>query len=467
MKIKDIKVEKNILICIVAVFTMFFSVVKMQYYANNTSGFHDLPAHLGYLEYVHENRNEIIPHFEDIKIVDVKGKVQFRNLNVFNKNTDITFVKNNSLNYLGHPPLYYRIVEAFGTVAGDENNIEIDMQKIALINMCIVGIGIALILYIGFLLDLTFLQYVFYAISATSIPLITYLGCTLNNDNLGYIGVSLLVISLIKFNRGNRSWYTYFGIAVSLFICIMTKLTFGLFSVSVLTLYVILYALKNKKIDILLNKKFALTVPIYCIIAVYFITIYIRYGSFQPGLSNLNFEYFKTTGFYVSPENRVHMTFLQYVHHYINILLLTWSDIQSHAFVRGHGLYEGIIYKILIICPLVYIIINRVKFIDKNNKDYFIINLCSIGIAIMMIFQFHNCYSSFINEGYAGGMQGRYYIALTFIMSLGFIRLLNIELFNKIFKDKKVIIENLIYVLLIVILISSDIKYIIQCGGYI
>lgn len=462
-----IKFDKKVLVCFVACFTIFFSVIKMQYYANNTTGFHDLPAHLGYLEYVHENRNEIIPNFKNMKIIDVHGKVQFKNLCVFNRNNEITFTKNDSMNYLGHPPLYYRIIDAFGTVRISDNNITFDMQKIALINMFIVGIGIALILYIGFLLNLTFMQYVFYAISSTSIPLITYLGCDLNNDNLGYIGVSLLVISMIKFNRNSRGYLTYFGISISLFICIMTKLTFGLFAVSVLMIYVIIYFIKNRNLSILINRKFAVTLPIYFLIAAYYISIYMRYSTFQPGLSNLDFEYFKTTGFYVAPENRVHMTFFKYVCHYINTLLLTWSDIRSHAFVRAHNLFEGIIYKLLIICPIIFIIINIKKIISKLGKDSLIILLCSFGVIIMMAVQFLNCYGSFVNDGYAGGMQGRYYIALTFIMSLGFIKLLDIKVMDKIFKSKKIIIQNIIYVILTLILLSSDFKYLIQYGGYI
>lgn len=445
----------------IAIVIVIISIFKMQYYCINGEGMHDLSAHLGYLLYVEEHPKEMVPRFEEMKLVGLENGDEWKNYRIFNRNYSyLTWNKIPSINYLGHPPLYYKIINYFNPIQKIGDTIVFNMDTISICNMLITGIGIILLLYIGIKLRLNPIEFMFYAILSTSIPLITFLGGGLNNDNLGYIGISMVMISMIDINKGRRGYAQYLGLSIGVFICLMTKLTFGLVSVLVVGISMAIIIFEEKSVDVLLNKKFLSTIPIYLFTLIYYVIVLFRYHTIQPSLSSLDYTYFKSTMFYVEESNRVQMSFIQYLTHFFKNFTTQWQGIYGHKINRVSNWWQGIGYVLILYSPVVFIIISALKKeVSRAIENRFVL-ISSIAVVFTIGVQFIKGYKGFIFDGYLGGMQPRYYLACTGIMCLSYIYGLNILLDNK-YKG----IKNAIYLTIITMVIIADIQYFL-CNGW-
>lgn len=397
--------SKYFVLFIYAVVFVFFGY-KMLFYAEHVGRFPDEIEHVSYIAYLEET-HKIIPEFKDMKLLEQTKTIDNSNI----KNAEYKFGSN--LNYLGHPPLYYHIMQLSGAVQIKNNNVVIDFIKLRSFNIALNCIAIALILYIGYSrIGKNILLHCLYAAIVVSVPMLAYVCAGINNDNLALIGLSIFMFGILRFSEQKRNYFTYFIISLGVFISFMSKLTSGLIVFISLFLYIILIFIRERNLWFLISKKFLSTIPIYFITIAYYIITYIQTGSILPTYKILDPEGFYKSGFYVDVANRTYMSFTQYIMYFAKNFLQTWTGIASHVSLTKVDRFfslNNIALIALLVLPIL-LLFQIKKYIYKYPVFLAAISVY-FGVLISIIVQCLRAYNEFINvSGYLGGFQSRYYL---------------------------------------------------------
>jgi hypothetical protein len=410
--------NKQIIVFIYLVMFIFF-ITKMIYYAQYVGRFPDETCHISYIATLIKD-NAIIPDFKNMKILQL--------VHSFSATTDYTksgtYIFGQSLNYLGHPPLYYQIMRLSGGITVNNNIVTVNMFSLRLFNMVLSSLTLLLIFYLGYTrIGKSRLMHLLYATIVVSVPMLSYVCAGINNDNLALIGVSLFVFGLIRFSELKHNYFTFILISVGITISFLSKLTTGTIISFSIIFFLLFYLLKNKNLNFLKSKQFLVTVPIYFIFIAYYVAVYFQTHSIQPTFFGLDPKGFYASGFYVLPSNRIDMSFIIYIKMFLGDFFGNWISIVSHIALLKYGSIFSIQKTALLsLCVLPLMLFWKFRGNDKLYMLKSTLISVYLGVVATISIQTLRAYYEYKNvSGYLGGSQSRYYLCTISAIALAIV----------------------------------------------
>ena len=379
----------------------------------------DESAHIAYVYYLKET-NEIIPHFEDMHI--------FNNA-MMKWSTEPNYEYQQSLvNYLCHPPLYYHIMRLAGGFTPTESEVVVTIQKMQLryFSLAISLIGVGIMLYIGYsrITKQRPWLHLLYAITITSIPMLSYELCAVTNDALALVTGAICILGLIRFCEEKRGLSTYMLIAAGISASLLTKLTTAMLCIFMALIVLIVTMIKERSLKALFAKEFLLSLPVYGIAALYYILVYNRYGTIHPSLELIcSKEYFENTIYYVDKAERTSFTFNEYLSYYFERFFLSWSGIESiHRFMKTFTYsLTAIPFELLWVLPVLLFI----PIVNKKAGSLALpLQAGWISCVLTFIYQLKSAYGTYLTRGYLGGFASRYYLPFIPVLALSLVVIL-------------------------------------------
>lgn len=413
--------RRTIYLLIIYLIALIIFNIHIEQYQSYIKEFPDEFSHIGYIAYLEET-NRIIPKFEEMqeteqykshlkkyKYVDIEKQKDTieTDSTIETENINTRFLEN-TINHLGHPPLYYHIMKLFNVVKIDNNgNITYNLKKLRNISQIISNIALILTFIFAYRNLKTITANTIFAILLVNIPLLPYVSGATSNDVLSFLGLSIFLLGIDKLTKGKRTYIAYILTATGTFICMLNKVTTGII-VGISYLIILIYILaKDKNNKAIFCKEFLITTPIYVCILVYYILIIARYGTVQPVIQNIAPEYYKTTTFYNDTIYTKAYTIKMYAKNYWNNFINYWAGYNYGKNYPNHELKEGIISLMIFIFPIIYFIHQKIR---KSKIDIVNFSVC-IGVYVTIIIQFIRQYIEFKTlSGYQGGFHSRYYL---------------------------------------------------------
>lgn len=404
------KTNKNLLITLLYIVLLLFFAFKMYFYNAYVARFPDEISHISYVAYL-QSTKKIIPEFKEITILRFTDK----NATIAH-NAGITekMVFSDTVNQLGHPPLYYHILRLSGgiTVDGKSGDIYVNIYRLRYFSMMIALAAMLLLFYIGRTrVGPNAAFHFLYAVICVSIPMLAYESAGVNNDTMSFLCFTIFAFGILRFFEKRRNAGTYLLIAFGLSGCLLSKLTAGIIAFTTAFNILIYLLIKEKNIRFLLSGRFLVTVPVYLVMISYFAAVKYQTGSFQPTLAILNPDQFYISDFF-TPQYKGSMTFAEYTCYYFQEFISTWTGIVSHVSLRRYGSVFGInnigLFSLLFLPVVSYIGRSH----EKLRDSAVVFAKCAFpAVAATMLLQFYHTCSEFMTfSGYKGGYQSRYYL---------------------------------------------------------
>jgi hypothetical protein len=390
---------------------LLYFILKQVYFALAVGGFPDQTAQVSYLiEMCRQPR--LVPDFAALPMYPVLTQ---ENL-VWTMRASATAV-----NYLGHPPLYYLLLSLTAPVRFlEDGTVAVDMLKLYLANTVLTSAAALLAFRLGYraLKGRSPFLHLLFAFAVVTLPELGYVGVSVNNDNLAFFAFALFFTGVMRYNEDKLDLPTYLLIGLGFMLGALSKLTAALIMLIMLVTILVMSVIRTKSLKLILNKYFLMTLPCYLLFLAYEIAVHRRYGSWQPGLAQIAPEYYLTTSFYVAPENRVPMTFLQFVRSFLGGIGHTWSSFYGHNQpvneIMDNRLF-GLVYWIPVAAAMLAALLQLIR--RKADRYTIPAVLAFLGT---LAYHLYSNWSGFLKNGYAGGSQARYYLFLIIPFALAF-----------------------------------------------
>lgn len=403
---------------IFAVYGLMFLLFlfKMFYYREELHYVPDEEAHISYIAYAEENPDKWIPEFESMRLCEGGLAAE---------DGTYQYVMHERTCYLGHPPLYYRLMQLVGGVVSVEldgqSYVYADLDRLKTANIYLTAMTMMLILYIGYsrLMKRTqsLVWHGLYAAAATSVPMLALCGSGITNDNLANLGVAVFMLGVLRYYEKKKGYLTYFLVAAGFFLAIMSKLTVGEFIVIMLAVILAVDIIKNRNPGLICNRYFLVTLPLYLIAGAYFAVLLVRYGSIQPGLDVVAPE--EQT--FVAEAERTAMSFFSYISYFLRQFGYTWKGIYNGRFYdfKLTDVWAGRIFMWILYAPFICAAAGAAGACygrrrgrkQKEASAYMIVYAAvAAGLLVTIGTQLVKGYESFTGRGYMGGYQARYYL---------------------------------------------------------
>lgn len=424
------KEKKNDDIKIYLAYVLLFAlfVFKMFFYSNEGFSVADSRAHMSYIIYMEKNSDILIPKFEDIKMYGTTDVQMYKEGAELLQDNRILYKMEpqTATCYLGHPPLYYKLMQLCDVVhIAEDDSVYVDRQKVSVCNIMLLALTMMLVLITGYKViekkgGTWEIHLLFVAIS-TTLPMYAYLGSGATNDNLSNLGIVIFWMGLISYLDRGYCYKTFWLVACGIMISLLSKLTAGLIVALVTVIIVVVDIIKTKKCGIILNKYFVTTLPVYLLTLLYFGIIYVRYGGLQPSYSQVSsLEEFKSGVFYVAEENRVVLTFAELTERFFKGLWQTWNGTYHSSFmIEREGIF-ALAYVFVLLLFLGAALLEIISYIKKKGKTNNMVSVAFlVALIITVLQQFDNFYTGYMSRGYLGGYQARYYLPCIPIIAMG------------------------------------------------
>ncbi len=172
----------------------------------------------------------------------------------------------------------------------------------------------------------------------------------------------------------------------------------------------ILDIIRTRSLRLILNKAFLIALPCFLLFLAYELYIKKTYGSWQPSLYNLDPEYFYQTEFYTPPDQRLPLTFLQYVRRFTEGMGYTWSSLYGESPALNEKMHNGV-FGIVYWIPVALTVFAAVRAMVRKTGDRLALPV-AVGFLGAMAYHFYSNWSGYPVSGYLGGCQARYYLAM-------------------------------------------------------
>ena len=116
---------------------------------------------------------------------------------------------NDTLNWLGHPPLYYHVMRLMGGVTCEGDVVTVDMTQLRQNTHLLSCVGLCLAFYIGYKKIKNVIPTLLYAVMLVSVPMFSFVSAGVNNDTMSYISALIYVIGIFRFCEKRRDFLTY------------------------------------------------------------------------------------------------------------------------------------------------------------------------------------------------------------------------------------------------------------------
>ena len=445
---------RRILIWIYGAALLYF-VLKQLYYAVYVGGFPDQRVHLSYIVEMCRNPS-LLPDFANLPVWYGTG---------WDGLTLYLYKLDDAVNYLGHPSLYYLIVALTGPVRFlEDGGATLDYLRVSLVSIAMTSCGAVLTFRMGYkyLKSRSPFVHALFAAAVATLPELGYVGGGASNDNLAFLAFAVFFTGVMRYHQEDKpDLKTYLLIGIGFLLGSFSKMTMAMIMLIMLIVILIMSIVRTKSLKLIANRWFLMTLPCYLLFLAYEIVIYRRYGGFQPSLAAIAPEFYKTSVFYVAPENRVPMTLLQYLARFASGIGHSWSSIYndpgSEFSLRMHNGVFGIVYWIPVGVSLAAAAVQLIR----RKADRYTIPAAA-GFLGTMAYHIVSGWSGFLKSGYAGGAQARYYLPL--IIPFAFIMCETLPPLFRTEKAKKA--GAALAVILILCLIAGDVPRVLLYTGF-
>lgn len=402
------------------------AIFKVDYYKEHVHYNYppDTIAHMSYIESLHTNP-EIFPKFENMYMITNK----------------------NAGNYLGHPPLYYYIMNL---VYDKHTSIGGNVEHFRTLNTVLFLMGILLLFYLSFNIKMSLLSHFTYLTIITSIPMHAYLGSSISNDNLAILGGIIFIVGLQRLLEKCYDNTTYGIVGLGIFISFFGKLTAAIlifFSV----LFFLLYLLKKKTLLSISKAQIGILSFFIIPILIYQSYILMHYHTLIPTLNATHPEEYKHSVYFIPEMQRHYQTIIEWIETYWSNIHSGWFGIHSH-----HSLVKSSIldYIGLLFLHLFAIIALFLPCKEKSSAYCILGKITLLSFFAVMLVQFTFSYVSHLHSGYTGGLQPRY--LLPFMASFAIMTSLFVNRFRKHY------IFNIFIIVLCIQALYSDFFYFLK-----
>ena len=387
---------------------LLYFVLKQCYFAVFVGGFPDQMAQLSYVAHM--------ARFPSL-VPDFTAMFQYRSTGAAGATV---LAPTGQLNYLNHPPLYYLLMAFAGRVRVLEGGaVSLNLLWLRFCNIILSSAAVVLAFRLGYtrLRERSPLVHALYAMAVATLPMLAYVGASVNNDNLAFLAMVVFFTGLLRYQEDKVDLKTYLLIGTGFLVGSLSKVTTALIFGIMLAVVLVMSVIRTRSLKLILNRYFLATLPCYLLFLAYELYIKKQYGTWQPSLYNIDPAYFMTTNFYVPPEERVPMTLVQYMRHFIGGMGYTWSSLYGHnAEVNDimNNRHFGIVFWIPVAAAAFAALLQCVR-----RKFDRITLPAVIGFLGAMAGHFWSNWKGYPVSGYLGAVQARYYLAM--IVPLAFI----------------------------------------------
>jgi len=301
-------------------------------------------------------------------------------------------------NYLAHPPFYYNLLRPF--VPEGSRAIVSRIGDLRLVNLALGLCGVALFFWVGCREPLPLWFHLYYAAALSSVPMVSYLCGSVNNDNLLLIAGGLAVWGGVLFLESAPRPAGLVLLGAGLSLALLVKATAGLQLIFFAGLVQALRLRRDRSFEAF--RGFQL--PAYAVICfvplAWYLWSYATYGTFIPQFGET---------WYDLPGESAVLSFPHYLRRFFRVLALSWTGILSHQSLFRSSL-AGALPLLLTLGLAAWAFFLRET---KDGRPFFTVQrLGLIGLLLMMGFHFVRVYRYHLVSGYPGGMQARYYLPL-------------------------------------------------------
>ena len=380
-----------------------FGLFKVDYYKDHVHSNYtpDSIAHLSYIQYIHTH-HELMPSFENMYMVTNK----------------------NAGNYLGHPPLYYYLMNLmYNKTLSITGNIE----NFRNLNVVLFTAALLLFFYIGFEMKIALLGHLVYLTFLTSLPMHAYLGSAITNDNLAILGAAIFAVGFLHLIQKRYTNTTYFLIGLGGFVAFFGKLTAALLIFFAL-LFLLLFLWRKKESFSITKSQVALVTLFLIPVIAYQSYILLHYHAVVPTLNVTHPEEYKHSVYFIPEALREYKTPLEWLGIYWHYIHTGWFGIHSHYSFYKFSIVDYFGLLMLHIFALIALVLSC-----KNDRSgYCIFGKITMGAFLIVAFiQVAFSYKVHLHSGYTGGLQARY--LLPFMFSFAIMASVFINRFSKNF----------------------------------
>lgn len=393
---------RRILLWIYGAALLYF-VLKMVYYVLCVGGFPDYEAQISYI--IDMSRGPaLIPDFAAMPMyapVSTEGMVW------------TMAATPGAVNYLGHPPLYYLIMSFTGAVRFlSDGLVSVDMGRLYAANILLSSAALVLAFRLGYrrLRGRSPIVHAVFAMAVATLPELGYVGGSVNNDNLAFLGFVIFLTGVLRYDEGKQDVRAYLLIGVGFLLGGFAKLTMALIMLIMLVVILIISVIRTRSLKLIINPYFLVTLPFFGLFLAYELLVHRRFGGWQPSLALVAPEYYRTTNFFVAPENREMVSLFQYVTRFIGGIGYTWSSLYGHEAAVTEQMNNRLLGLLFWIPVGATVVAALVQCFRRKADSYTIpVALAFLGT---LAYHFYSGWSGYVKNGYLGGMQARYYLPL-------------------------------------------------------
>lgn len=383
---------------------LLYFVLKLIYFALGVGGFPDQSAQLSYIIDM-SRAPTLIPDFAHMPMYNVTAR---------NGMVLTMAAAPGVIDYLGHPPLYYLLVSLTGAVRFlQEGTAAVDLLRLYAANIVLSSAAVILAFRLGYrrLQEKSPVVHALFALAVTTLPELGYVGASVNNDNLAFLALVLFFTGVVRYDEDKQDLKTYLLIGLGFLLGSFSKLTMALIMIFMLVTILVMSVIRTKSLKLIANKYFLISLPCYGLFLAYELLIHRRFGGWQPSLALVAPEYYLTTSFYVAPENRVPVSFLQYARSFVGGIGYSWSSLYGHnkaVTAQMNNMQAGIIFWIPVAGTVVAALLQLIR---KHKADRYTIP-AFLAFLLTLAYHFYSNWSGYQKSGYMGGSQARYYLPL-------------------------------------------------------
>lgn len=394
--------QRRVILAVYGAALLYF-ILKQIYYIAFTDGFPDYMAHYAYL--IEAARQPFrIPDFRAMPLYQIIG--ESGGMIVFSPTPG-------TVNYLAHPPLYYWLMSLVsGVQIRADGTAAFSILRVQAANLLLTSGTLAAAYRLGYtrLKGRSPVVHALYAFAVATLPMLAYVGVSLNNDNLAFLAMVVFFTGLLRYEEDRLDMKTYLLLGFGFLLGSFSKLTTALMFLIMLAACLVMDLIRTRSLRLVANRYFAVTLPFYLVFLAYELLIHREYGAWIPSLGVTAPEFFLQSNFYVPEDQRIHLTFIQYFRRFAAGIGHTWSSLYGHNEALQNTMnngYAGLVFWVTPAAAAAGVILSRIRKAEDR-----------IGLPVLFGFAGTLAYHLFSNwkgytvSGYLGGAQARYYLAM-------------------------------------------------------
>jgi len=267
-----------------------------------------------------------------------------------------------------------------------------------------------LILYIGFKAELGILGDFVFLSFLGSVPMYAYIGASISNDTLAFLGAALFALGLIRLIERDYTTLTYGLLAIGIGIAYFSKLTAALLIFFALLFFLIHMVLTKQWIH-LGKTHLVLLGAILIPILYYQLSIILEYHALVPTFNVTHPKQYLDSPFFVPEQFRQHLTPMQWFERMVHYIQGGWFGIHSHhSFTKPDWTgYWGLLLLHLFALAALFMPC------PEEKRGYCLLGkMTLLAVFAVLIIQYFFSYKAHLHSGYLGGLQPRYLLPFMF-----------------------------------------------------